>query len=213
MNSKRLQFLANYIAKDANVIDIGTDHAYLPILLVQKNKRKVIGTDIHEKALNQAQKNVLKYHLEKEIKLILTDGLENINFEDYDTLVLAGMGYMTIKHILDSDLKPIQTIILQANNDHEKVRKMMMEKNWRLIDEHLLSENNHLYHIMKYQKGEEQLTNQEIMLGKYLKENRFYYQEELVKCQEIYDKIPQKYFTKRKELQKKISFLQEYLNL
>ena len=177
--TKRLDFLASLLTKDNKVIDIGTDHAYLPILLHQK-QIKCMGTDIHEKALISAYHNLEEYHLEKEIPLQLTDGL-NLEIKDYNTLVIAGMGFNTIKHILNNKdkLKNITTIIIQSNNDYDKLRKFLNELEYLLKEEYILEDKNHIYHIMKYLKGKENLTKEEILMGKYNKDYKNYYQQDL----------------------------------
>ncbi len=211
MNSARLQLISNLIDSSMQVIDIGTDHAYLPIMLAQKGN-KVMGSDIHEKALSIAFQNLQKHHLEKTIPLVLSDGLSNINPAQYNTLVIAGMGFHTIKHILANKekLQSINTIFLQSNNNCDLLRQMMNENGWLLAAEFIIEEKKHLYHILKYQKGQETLTNAEILVGKWQKENQKYYAQELAKIISLLKKIPKNNHQEQAKLKIKKQILEKY---
>lgn len=213
MNSQRLNFLRNLIPLDKKVIDIGTDHAYLPIMLYQKGIIKVMGSDIHQKALDMAYKNIISHNLELDIPLVLSDGLKDIDTKDYNTLVLAGMGFMTIKHILDlkDKLEPINTIYIQSNNDYNKLRSYMNENKWILKNEYIIEEKKIIYHIMEYERGEEKLREEEILFGKRQEKYVKYYQLELNKLEKILNLIPKYQKEERKIIKHKILLLQNYL--
>ena len=75
---KRIETLASLVDKDAYVLDIGTDHAYLPIYLYKNNITKsIVGSDISKNALEYAKTNLVKYGLENKIKLIILLNLPN----------------------------------------------------------------------------------------------------------------------------------------
>ena len=209
--TKRLELIASLIDENDKVIDIGTDHAYLPIMLYQK-KIKCMGTDIHEKALASAYHNLEEYHLEKEIPLVLTDGLKNIDVSNYNTLVIAGMGYSTIKHILEDKtrLKKINKIIVQSNNDYDKLRSFLNQLNYTLKEEYILEDKNHIYHIMKYLKGKEYLTKEEILMGKYNKDYKNYYKQDLNKLKQILKNIPNNHQEEKQLINDKIKILSKY---
>ena len=77
---KRLEICANMVDSGKKFIDIGTDHAYLPIWLVLNGIiDEAIAADIREEPLKKAKKNIIKYGLQDKIKTIKTDGLNNIN--------------------------------------------------------------------------------------------------------------------------------------
>ena len=93
---KRIETLASLVDKDAYVLDIGTDHAYLPIYLYKNNITKsIVGSDISKNALEYAKTNLVKYGLENKIKLIVSDGFKNIN-ETFDIAIISGVGTETI---------------------------------------------------------------------------------------------------------------------
>ena len=77
--SKRLSTVASFVRNGVIVADVGTDHAYLPIYLVQSKKAmKAIATDINEGPLSRARENILQNGLENEILTYISDGLNGI---------------------------------------------------------------------------------------------------------------------------------------
>ena len=126
--------ICSFLSIEDKVIDIGCDHAYVPIYMAKKGTQKLLATDIHLNALNVAKENIMKNHLEEVIQTSLSDGLDEVDTTGYDTIVIAGMGANTILNILDNKPKlvPIKKIILQANNDLEHLRFMMMKQHFYL---------------------------------------------------------------------------------
>ena len=97
--SKRLASIALNIDKEDKVVDIGCDHGYLSIYLKAVNGNKiVIATDINENALNMAKKNINKNRILIETRL--GNGLDVINYNEVDTIIISGMGGNTILNIL-----------------------------------------------------------------------------------------------------------------
>ena len=81
--------------------DIGTDHDYIPIYLVQSGKfDRVIATDVKKGPLQKAARNIDKYHLSDKIELRLGDGIKPIREGECDGFILAGMGGVVISEIL-----------------------------------------------------------------------------------------------------------------
>ena len=108
--SKRFKAIQDFLNVSDQFIDIGSDHAYVPILMAQRGSKKILATDIHAGALKIARKNIMDAGSEDVIQTQLADGLSGVVTEGYDTLVIAGMGYFTIEHILKDQekLKPIK---------------------------------------------------------------------------------------------------------
>ena len=166
MISLKLKAIAFFVEKNDRVVDIGCDHAYLCVYLAQNDLCKsIIASDINVNALNNAINNVTKYKLNKKIKCILSDGLNNVDEKNIDTVVIAGMGTKTIKHILNNKekLKNINKIILSSNNDHYLLRKYMQKNHYKLVDEKIIYEKKHYYVISKYEKGKQRLKKSELM--------------------------------------------------
>ncbi len=206
MFSERIKTIASLLDKNSEVLDVGTDHAYLPIYLMQNKLVTVAdGSDISEKVLKNAKKNVEKHSLSKEINLYLSDGLKNIE-NNYDTLVITGMGYYTIKNILDTTNIP-DKIIIQSNSEHENLRKYMQKLGYKIDQEITMIDKNKYYVIIKYIKGIEKLSKTELLFGK--SNNKNYFKYILNKYYKIYPNLPllkkikyAKYIRKLKKLSK-----------
>lgn len=161
----RIKALASLIDKDSRLVDIGTDHALLPIYLYENEiTKKVIGSDISSNALEFAKNNLKKHNLSDKIKLIVSDGFTNLN-DEYDTAVISGMGTDTIKKILDRENLP-KKLIISSHKNVDKLRLFMNKKGYKIIKEITLKDNDIYYDMIKYEKGIETLSNYDILVGK-----------------------------------------------
>ena len=186
MLNNRLLAVASLVKPNSVVLDVGTDHAYLPIyLLKEKICKNAIASDISKGALEGAKKNVKKYH--SKVKLVLSDGLCGIN-DYYDTLIISGMGTKTIIEILKNQKLP-DNIILSSNNNLFELRKFMNSINYVIKKEIVINENDKFYDIIAYDKGKEVLNRKQLLFGK--SKDQTYYQY---------------LYNKNKELLKKVNF-------
>ena len=97
----RLRTVADFVCGGALVVDVGCDHAILPIELVRKNKvGRVIACDIGEGPLASANRNIKRAGLEEVIETRLSDGLNKILPDEVDHIVIAGMGGDLIARII-----------------------------------------------------------------------------------------------------------------
>lgn len=161
----RIKALASLVDKDSRLVDIGTDHALLPIYLYENEiTKKVTGSDISSNALEFAKNNLKKHNLSDKIKLIVSDGFTNLN-DEYDTAVISGMGSDTIKKILDRENLP-KKLIISSHKNVDKLRLFMNKKGYKIIKEITLKDNDIYYDMIKYEKGIETLSNYDILVGK-----------------------------------------------
>ena len=204
--SKRLESIATFIDDNTNIIDIGCDHGLLDIHLVQTKKNiNIIASDINNNALNNAIKNIKKYKLENTIKTIQSNGLDNINTNNMDTIVIAGMGSHTIVGILYNNLtklKNIETLIIQSNNDIDFLREKITKINYYIEKEALVKDKDIIYTIIKFKRGHKHYNKKELYFGPYLiKENSKLFQEkkelEYQKLKQIYKLIPKSHLHHR----------------
>lgn len=185
MLSLRLQTILEFVDKDASVIDIGTDHGYIPISLVQnKITTCVMATDVSSNALASAFQNIQKEGLEHIIQTKVSDGFLQVD-KMFDIAILAGMGTTTMKNILKSDLVP-KTLILQSNNDLDDLRLFMNELGYTLCREKVVLDTGKYYSVMKYVLGKETLSKEEILFGKSNNLDYFHYLLNMYK--ELYQK-------------------------
>ena len=193
MFSKRIKLIASLLDKEDKVLDVGTDHALLPIYLIKNNLVELAdGSDVSKKVLDGAYVNVKKFNYEDVINLYLSDGLKSIDdMSKYNTLVIAGMGFMTIKSILDSDkIKFISKLIVQTNNDYELFRRYINSIDYKINKEICLKDKGINYIIFDIKKGKQELSDIEYSCGIYNKDNIWYYEDMEKKLNEIINNIP-----------------------
>lgn len=173
----RLQTIANHIPQNTICGDIGTDHAYIPIYIVEnKISNKVIATDINKGPLAIANKQIRLSGLENHIETRLGDGLQPIKPYEVETIVIAGMGGLLIKEILDNSkevTKSINTFILQPMIAQRELREYLIDNNFKIINEDLAQENQRIYEIIIAIQGIQEIKNDIFLdIGKPLIENR-----------------------------------------
>lgn len=139
---------------DGNVLaDIGTDHGYVPIALVQEKKiPKAIAMDVNQGPLQRACEHIATYHLEDYIETRLSDGVENLKAGEADTILIAGMGGDLVIRILSEGqevCRNAKELVLQPQSELGKVRKFLREQKYKLVDEDMIIEDGKYYPMMK----------------------------------------------------------------
>jgi len=211
--SLRLKEIANYIPDNIKMVDIGCDHALLDIYLYKNRKNiKIIASDVNENALEQAKKNVKKCNLEDVIETRISNGLDKINKDEIDTIVISGMGAHTIVGILHMNLNKlsnVENIIVQSNNHIDFLRKKITELNYYIDSEKLVKDNNIIYTIISFKKGKKRYNKKELYFGPYLlKENSNLFKEknkiDLEKLKYLYGIIPKNHYLHKMNIKNKI---------
>ncbi len=218
--SERLKSLANYVEEDSRIIDIGCDHAYLDIYLMQHKKNIfLIASDINEKALNNAKQNIKKYNLDNKIDVRLGNGLDIVNNDEIDTIIMSGLGTHKIVGVLVNNinkLKNVKQIIIQSNTNIEFLRKKVISLKYYIASEELVKENNIIYTIIDFRKGKRRYTKKDIYFGPILiKENSDLFKEknkeDLAKLEVLLKLIPRNNYFYRYKVLKKIKLYKKYL--
>ena len=152
MLNLRLRHIAKMIEPCETLIDIGSDHGFLPIaLLKMKVIQNAIICDINALPLQSSIKNAREAQLEEHCTFIQSNGLQNYK-DPVDTAVIAGMGYESIAQIIKQDIERfclIDQIILQSNTHLDKLRAFLMENKFAIVNEELVKDRKHFYVIMK----------------------------------------------------------------
>lgn len=211
MNSKRLLAISSFIDINDKLIDVGCDHGYLGIYLKQNNLcRDLLLTDLRDDALNNAITNINKLGLN--IKTLKTNGLNNIDLNNYNTISISGMGTSTILKILSilRNNSSINKIIIQSNNDLDILRKGLYELNYYLEDEITIKENDIYYVICKFMKGNKKIDSNTLLFGINKEDKKDYYNYLLNNYMEILNKIPRDNID-RINIIKKIDILNQLL--
>jgi len=151
--SKRLLTVANMVTKGNVVADIGTDHGYLPIYLVQNNiSEHVIAMDVNKGPLNKAFLNIGQLHLENKIDIRLSDGLDNLEKNEANTVIICGMGGKLIAKILESGRNKISEddeLILSPQSEIQLFRKYLLLNEYKIVKEDMLIDDGKFYVIIK----------------------------------------------------------------
>lgn len=181
----RIEAIASLVDNDALVVDIGTDHAYLPIYLYENDITKnIVASDISSNALLFAKNNLEKYNLSGKIKLVVSDGFKNLD-ECFDIAIISGVGTETIKKILDNEVLP-NKLILSSHKNVSDLREYMFKIGYKIEKEIIVYENNIYYNIIKYVKGKDILSKYDLLVG--LSNDINYKKHLLNKYKEIYEK-------------------------
>ncbi len=189
--SKRLEAVATLVDVGTRVIDVGCDHALLDIYLTLNNDNKCLACDINENALKMAKKNISKYKLTRKIKTKLTVGLNDIDVNDEDNIVISGLGTHTILEILHTN-KLSNTLIISSNNDIELLRRKVIELGYYIDSEIFLFDRNRPYIIIKFIKGTSNYKDVDYILGPMLKNNTEYRKYLIEKYKKIKHNISNK---------------------
>ena len=150
--SARLLACAGFVPPGDRVADIGCDHGYLGIYLLQKGIASgVIASDLRPGPLQSAVRNAAKYGVGDKMRFYLSDGAQSIP-RDFDCLVCAGMGGDTMVGILTQApwLKNKQyRLILQCQSKTPLLRRYLSENGWRITEESVLRDGRFLYTVME----------------------------------------------------------------
>ena len=153
MLTKRLETIKNLVNNSKITVDVGTDHGYVPIsLITEKRALKVIACDINKGPLNNARANIQKAGLLEKIELRLGGGLVPCEMGEADTVIIAGMGGILIKDILEESYIKAQStekLILQPMNSQDVLREYLINNNFSIKNEHLAIEGEKFYNIME----------------------------------------------------------------
>lgn len=155
--SKRLETVASFVKKGSYVVDIGTDHGYIPIWLVEQGVvASAIAMDIGKGPLERAKEHIALHQLERQIETRLSNGLQVLQPEEVDTAIIAGMGGKLILQILKEGSHMWNTIsmfIVSPQSDLDVFRQEICQMGLVIEDETMVVEEGKFYTIMVLKKG------------------------------------------------------------
>lgn len=158
---KRMLAIADLVDNSKVLADVGCDHAYISINLLEKGKvERIIASDLREGPLNIARDNIRLYGFEDRIETRLCAGLCGYEAGEVDTILISGMGGMLVKEILSESIdvvKRADTLILEPQSDLRVVRAYLKDICFEIIDEDMLNEGGKYYQIMKAVKSKERM--------------------------------------------------------
>ncbi|CAH2213686.1 tRNA (adenine(22)-N(1))-methyltransferase [Tepidibacter aestuarii] len=175
----RLEAVANLVSNNAKIADIGTDHGYIPVYLIKKNKIKcAIAADVNEGPLNNAKKEIASNNLKNKIELRLGSGLSVLKVGEVDEVVIAGMGGVLISQLIENELKiakQLDRMILQPMQASAELRKYLHKNKFVIEEEILVKEDFRIYEIMVVKYDGREIPQQDEIyyeIGKGLLENK-----------------------------------------
>ena len=224
----RLLKIASLVDNGKRIADIGTDHGYIPVYLLNQNKiQYAILGDVNKGPLENARKEVTRNKLQDKVDLRLGSGIEVLKENEVDEIIIAGMGGMLINNLLKANEKVAHTtekLILQPMQAPEELRMFLYQNGYKILDEHLVREEHRLYEIIvcKYEGLEPQeidpiyyeiglklIQNNDPLLNDFI-ENKIRINQNVLK--KLEGKEGQVIEDKRAALNKKIDALNDLLN-
>ena len=222
MISKRLELVASFVPQGAVLLDVGSDHAYLPIELVKRGQIKsAIAGEVVEGPYQSAVKNVEAHGLKEKIQVRLANGLAA--FEEADqvsVITIAGMGGRLIATILKEGLEKlanVERLILQPNNREDELRIWLQDHGFLIVAESILEEAGKFYEILVVESGQMKLSASDVRFGPFLSKEVSpvfvqKWQKEAVKLEFALGQIPEKNLEEHQVLADKIQALKEVLH-
>lgn len=230
--SRRLKKIAGLVTLGNRVADIGSDHGFLPVYLIQQGiSPKCIAGEVNKGPRESAFKQVQRVGLTDQIDVRLGDGIAVIEPDEVDTICIAGMGGSLITKILTDGkekLAGISELVLQPNVGEQVVRKWLLKENWELIDEEIIEEDSVIYEILratpgngrKPYEGKERKEEELLEIGPFLWEKApplliKKWKLELIKQQNIMGQLEKsnspEIETKKQVFRQKIAWIEEVL--
>ena len=173
MISNRLLQIAMLIERNKVVFDVGSDHALLPSFLVENGIcDKVYAGEIALGPLDNVKQMIKRNGLEGRVIPVFSDGLSKAQ-DDVDIVVIAGMGFHTIKHVLEScDVSRYQYFLVQSNTDVDELRRYISEKGYTIEDERVVYDGFY-YQVIRFSADlHEPYSEMEIKYGPILLKRR-----------------------------------------
>ena len=222
MISKRLETVASFVPQGAVLLDVGSDHAYLPIELVEKGHiERAIAGEVVEGPYQSAIKNVKEHDLVEKIQVRLANGLSAFEESDQVSVItIAGMGGRLIASILEEGLDKlanVERLILQPNNREDDLRLWLQDHDFQIVAECILEEAGKFYEILVVEAGQMKLSASDVRFGPFLSKEISpvfvqKWQKEAEKLEFALGQIPEKNLEERQVLVDKIQAIKEVLH-
>ncbi|MCI8994285.1 MAG: SAM-dependent methyltransferase [Lachnospiraceae bacterium] len=156
--SKRLAALAGLVTPGHCLADVGTDHGYVPIYLIEKKKiPRAIAMDINPGPLERAREHIRQFGYEDYIETRLSDGVHALGAGEADTVLIAGMGGALMQRILEEGkriLSQVPELILQPQSELYAMRRYLEAAGYEITREAMVYEEGKYYPILKVRPGD-----------------------------------------------------------
>lgn len=172
--SRRLEAVAGFFVSGRCFADIGTDHAGLPVSLVQRGIfEKAVAADVRKGPLEAAAAHIAAAGLTDRIEAVLSDGLDGIGPEQAEAVCMAGMGGYLIAELLErasmqGRLKMTAQLVVQPQSETDRVRRQIHTIGFRIERERMIEDRGKLYTVIRAVPGSEQYEDTEYRFGRCL---------------------------------------------
>lgn len=151
--SKRLQTIAHMVTPGNRLADVGTDHGFLPLYLLEHGQiPSALAMDVNVGPLERAKEHIENSNCQQYIETRLSDGLKELLPGEVDTVVIAGMGGGLMVRILTVELcklEGLKELILQPQSEIHEVRKCLAKIGFSIVDEDMLVEDEKYYVVIR----------------------------------------------------------------
>ena len=156
--SARMETLMNMAGKGKTLADIGCDHGYITIAAIQRNAfDSVIAMDINKGPLEAAKSNAKEYGVFEKIDFRLSNGLDKLEQNEADTILIAGMGGPLICDILSRNMenaKSAKKLVLSPQSDVPEFRKFVLSNGFMILDEEIVRDEGKYYFVFSLSPSE-----------------------------------------------------------
>ena len=198
----RLLKIASLVSEGKRVADIGTDHGYIPVYLLNKGTVPfAILADVNKGPLENARKEVRHNNLSDKTDLRLGSGIEVLNKGEVDEVIIAGMGGILISELLEAKKEvshSVDKLILQPMQAQEELRKYLLNNGYEILDEVLVQEDFRVYEIIVakytgkntvveddiyYEVGTKLIENNDLLLKEFIDKKIYKYNSVIEKLE------------------------------
>ena len=145
----RLAAAAHYVRRGAVFADVGSDHGYLPVFLVENGQvSSAIASDISLGSIASARRNIAEHHLEDQIETVVCDGVAPLADRAPTDIAICGMGGELIADIIDRAKFVFDSrvrLILQPMSRPHLLRRYLAEHGFARVDETVCIASDRVY--------------------------------------------------------------------
>ncbi len=176
-NQERLKCIASNVKSGGIVADIGCDHAFTSIYLVEeKLARGAIAIDINKEPLKRAWQHIQESGMEEYISVRLSNGARGLKKGEADTILISGMGGALIASILEESIniiKDAKELVLSPQSEIYIVRHFLHDNGFKIVSEEMLKEQGKFYVVIRAVPGSQHYKDESgYIYGEYLIENK-----------------------------------------
>lgn len=176
-NQERLKCIASNVKSGGIVADIGCDHAFTSIYLVEeKLARGAIAIDINKEPLKRAWQHIQESGMEEYISVRLSNGARGLKKGEADTILISGMGGALIASILEESIniiKDAKELVLSPQSEIYIVRHFLHDNGFKIVSEEMVKEQGKFYVVIRAVPGSQHYKDESgYIYGEYLIENK-----------------------------------------